>query len=345
MDQNVVAPFQLFQALDNTSGLSTDEDGFLSSGQLYDVPIILLIFLCVAYGAVSLAAIIGNSSVLYFVVRKKRLRSVTNTFIANLATADILIGTFAIPFQFLSALLQRWILPSFMCPFCTFIQIVSVNVSIFTLTAIAADRYLIIANPIDKRVTKVMAKKIITFIWLIALLAASPAGIALQVDFVPDMMGEQLQEFFSNSTKNNLSLTFKPVCDNYGLDPSLWQWYNRFLILIQYILPVSFLIVTYGKIGLRLRNSGKRNCGKNEETGGLHEASSSTSQSQRRGTETRVVMKKGQSISESAENIAASKKKVCHSIRRSMNIIGIEFSFRCSCMNHKVTAVTFILRF
>lgn len=294
MAQNVIAPSQLFEALNNRSILAVDNnDGFLSSGQLYDVPILLLIFLCVAYGAVSLAAVIGNSSVLYFVVRKKRLRSVTNMFIANLATADILIGTFAIPFQFLSALLQRWILPSFMCPFCTFIQIVSVNVSIFTLTAIAADRYLIVANPIDKRVTKVMAKKIITFIWLIALLAASPAGIALQVEFVPDMMGEQLQEFFSNSTKNNLSLTFKPVCDNYGLDPSLWQWYNRFLILIQYIIPVSFLIVTYGKIGLRLRNSGKRNCCKNDETG-LHEASSSTSQSQRRGTETRVVIKKGQ---------------------------------------------------
>lgn len=315
MAQNVITPSQLLKTLANRSILSTaaDDNGFLSSGQLYDVPIILLIFLCVAYGAVSLAAVIGNSSVLYFVVRKKRLRSVTNMFIANLATADILIGTFAIPFQFLSALLQRWILPSFMCPFCTFIQIVSVNVSIFTLTAIAADRYLIVANPIDKRVTKVMAKKIITFIWLIALLAASPAGIALQVDFVPDMMGEQLQEFFSNSTKNNLSLILKPVCDNYGLDSSLWQWYNRFLIFIQYILPVSFLIVTYGKIGLRLRNSGTRSCGKNEETG-LHEASSSTSQSQRRGTETRVVIKKGQSISESAENIASSKRKVHYSI-------------------------------
>lgn len=312
------ASFQVVKASQEDGDLS--EDGLLSSGQLYDVPISLLVLLCIAYGAVSLAAVIGNSSVLYFVVRKKRLRSVTNMFIANLATADILIGSFAIPFQFLSGLLQRWILPNFMCPFCTFIQIVSVNVSIFTLTAIAADRYLIVANPINKRVTKVMARKIIFIIWIIAIVAASPAGMALQVSFVPDMKSNKFEEILANysSSKNdsNLSkLIFKPVCDNYGLDPLLWQWYNRFLILMQYILPVSFLMVTYGKIGLRLRNSGTSSASNRNEELGLHETSSSTSQSQRRGTETRVVIKKGQSISESAENIASSKRKVCYSIR------------------------------
>lgn len=320
--REIASSSQVLKALEDTSGLSMSDDGFLPSGQLYDVPISLLIFLCVAYGAVSLAAIIGNTSVLYFVVRKKRLRSVTNMFIANLATADILIGSFAIPFQFLSALLQRWILPNFMCAFCTFVQIVSVNVSIFTLAAIAADRYLIVANPIDKRVTKVLAKKIITVVWILALIAATPAGIALQVNFVPDiksnpMTSEQWQEFLSNYSselRTNLSIVFKPVCDNYGLDPVLWRWYNRFLILIQYILPVSLLVVTYGRIGLRLRNSVQRGgMTKNEETTtgtGINEASSSTSQSQRRGTETRVVIRKGQSISESAENIASSKRKV-----------------------------------
>lgn len=322
MDHGEIAPSsQVLKTLEDTSGLSTSDDGFLSSGQLYDVPISLLILLCVAYGAVSLAAIIGNTSVLYFVVRKKRLRSVTNMFIANLAIADILIGSFAIPFQFLSALLQRWILPNFMCAFCTFVQIVSVNVSIFTLAAIAADRYLIVANPIDKRVTKVLAKKIITVVWILALVAATPAGIALQVNFVPDiksnpMTSEQWQEFFSgysSELRTNLSIVFKPVCDNYGLDPVLWRWYNRFLILIQYILPVSFLVVTYGRIGLRLRNSGQRGgVTRNEETTatGINEASSSTSQLQQRGTETRIVLKKGQSLSESAENIASSKRKV-----------------------------------
>lgn len=51
-------------------------------------------------------------------------------------------------FQFQAALLQRWNLPEFMCPFCPFVQTVSVNVSVFTLTAIAVDRHRAIINPL-----------------------------------------------------------------------------------------------------------------------------------------------------------------------------------------------------
>jgi leucokinin receptor len=49
--------------------------------------------------------------------------------------------------QFQAALLQRWNLPYFMCPFCPFVQVLSVNVSIFTLTAIAVDRHRAILEP------------------------------------------------------------------------------------------------------------------------------------------------------------------------------------------------------
>lgn len=50
--------------------------------------------------------------------------------------------------QFQAALLQRWDLPDFMCAFCPFVQTVSVNVSVFTLTAIAVDRHRAIINPL-----------------------------------------------------------------------------------------------------------------------------------------------------------------------------------------------------
>lgn len=50
--------------------------------------------------------------------------------------------------QFQAALLQRWILPHFMCAFCPFVQILSVNVSVFTLTAIAIDRHRAILKPL-----------------------------------------------------------------------------------------------------------------------------------------------------------------------------------------------------
>lgn len=49
--------------------------------------------------------------------------------------------------KFQAAALQRWNLPEFMCAFCPYVQLVTVNVSVFTLTAIAVDRHRAIINP------------------------------------------------------------------------------------------------------------------------------------------------------------------------------------------------------
>lgn len=60
---------------------------------------------------------------MYSLQTSRRMKTVANFFIANLAIADIIIGIFTIPFQFQAALLQRWDLPHFLCAFCPFIQV------------------------------------------------------------------------------------------------------------------------------------------------------------------------------------------------------------------------------
>ena len=107
---------------------------------LYDVPTSIVILLSFFYGMISLTALVGNILVIYVVTVARRMRTVTNFYIANLAFADVTIALFAIPFQFHAALLQRWDLPEFMCQFCPTVQLLSVNISIFTLVAISLDR-------------------------------------------------------------------------------------------------------------------------------------------------------------------------------------------------------------
>ncbi|BET01389.1 receptor [Nesidiocoris tenuis] len=114
----------------------------------YDVPVAIIVLLSVLYGTISMVAVVGNFLVMWIVATSRRMQNVTNCFIANLAMADIVIGLFAIPFQFQAALLQRWDLPEFMCPFCPYVQILSVNVSVFTLTAIAVDRHRAVLDPL-----------------------------------------------------------------------------------------------------------------------------------------------------------------------------------------------------
>ncbi|KAG0712748.1 QRFP-like peptide receptor [Chionoecetes opilio] len=91
--------------------------------------------------------------------------------------------------MFQAALLQRWNLPEFMCAFCPFFQTVSVNVSIFTLTAIAVDRYRAIVHPLSAQPSKYRSKVVITFIWLFSVTLAIPNAIALKVTY-PSTTGQ-----------------------------------------------------------------------------------------------------------------------------------------------------------
>ena len=75
---------------------------------LFDIPSSVVALLSVLYGLISLAALVGNSLVIYVVVVSPRMRTVTNYYIANMALADVIIALFAIPFQFQAALLQRY---------------------------------------------------------------------------------------------------------------------------------------------------------------------------------------------------------------------------------------------
>ena len=87
---------------------------FSDGDPLFEFPLSLTIFFISLYVLTSFVAVLGNSLVIYVVIFR-RPRTVTNMYIANLALADIIIGMFAIPFQFQAILLQRWALPPFMC--------------------------------------------------------------------------------------------------------------------------------------------------------------------------------------------------------------------------------------
>lgn len=118
-------------------------------------------------------------------------------------------------------MLQRWNLPEFMCAFCPYVQMVTVNVSVFTLTAIAVDRHRAIINPLRyiaayiwrdymdgrfgiivqitnfqrfvlfnlcrrARPPKYVCKIVITLIWIVSLLFGIPIAISLEVIQVVD---------------------------------------------------------------------------------------------------------------------------------------------------------------
>uniref|UniRef100_A0A8D9ENJ9 Tachykinin-like peptides receptor 99D n=2 Tax=Cacopsylla melanoneura TaxID=428564 RepID=A0A8D9ENJ9_9HEMI len=210
---------------------------------IYKVPTSIIILLSVFYGTISVLAVVGNFLVIWIVATSRRMQNVTNCFIANLALADIVIGLFAIPFQFQAALLQRWNLPSFMCPFCPFVQCLTVTVSVLTLTAIAIDRHRAILNPLSARPSKFRAKICILGIWTLSVILAAPMAKGLGVTMV--------EEYVDPVGRIHL----KPFCQNIGLDTETMTLYRRVLAVVQYAIPLCIISFVYIRMALRLWGS------------------------------------------------------------------------------------------
>ncbi|XP_023161446.1 RYamide receptor [Drosophila hydei] len=210
--------------------------------RLYAAPAEIVALLSIFYGGISILAVIGNTLVIWVVATTRQMRTVTNMYIANLAFADVIIGLFSIPFQFQAALLQRWNLPYFMCGFCPFVQALSVNVSVFTLTAIAIDRHRAIINPLRARPSKFISKFIIGGIWLLALVFAAPFPIAFRVEEITD-------RFRENDVYFNLT---RPFCMNKNLSDEQLKAYRYALVFVQYLVPFCVISFVYIQMAVRL---------------------------------------------------------------------------------------------
>lgn len=97
---------------------------------------------------VCLVGLLGNTLVIYVVVRFSKMQTVTNLYIVNLAVADecFLIG---IPFLLTTMSRQSWPFGNIMCKaYMTTTSINQFTSSIF-LTIMSADRYIAVCHPIS----------------------------------------------------------------------------------------------------------------------------------------------------------------------------------------------------
>ena|SRR6218665_248565 len=82
----------------------------------------------------------GNIIVIWIVLGHKRMRTVTNYFLVNLAVADAMITIFNTSFNFNYILQSNWPFGNVYCKFSQFIAPCTISASVFTFMAIAIDR-------------------------------------------------------------------------------------------------------------------------------------------------------------------------------------------------------------
>lgn len=132
----------------------------------------------IMYSTIMFISITGNGMVCIIVKSSPRMQTVTNYFIVNMATGDLLMAIFCVPSSFISMLiLYYWPFGTFLCGMVNYSQAVSVLVSAYTLVAISIDRYMAILWPLKPRISKRYALIIISVVWLFALLTALPIAI------------------------------------------------------------------------------------------------------------------------------------------------------------------------
>ncbi|NXR28784.1 NK3R protein, partial [Cinclus mexicanus] len=116
----------------------------------------------------------GNLIVIWIILAHKRMRTVTNYFLVNLAFSDASMAAFNTLINFIYALHSEWYFGEAYCRFHNFFPIAAVFASIYSMTAIAVDRYMAIIDPLKPRLSATATKVVIGSIWTLAFLLAFP---------------------------------------------------------------------------------------------------------------------------------------------------------------------------
>ncbi|XP_034286508.1 substance-P receptor-like [Pantherophis guttatus] len=129
-----------------------------------------------AYALVVLVSVVGNLVVMWVVLAHRRMRTVTNYLLVNLAFAEAAMAAFNTLVNFTYAVHNAWYYGRAYCRFQNFFPVAAVFASIYSMTAIAADRYMAIIHPLQPRLSAAATKVVICVIWLLASLLSFPQG-------------------------------------------------------------------------------------------------------------------------------------------------------------------------
>ncbi|XP_032510685.2 trissin receptor [Danaus plexippus] len=217
----------------NASQYSIEDDEFI-----FDRTDVRAIFITL-YTIVFCCCFFGNLLVILVVTLSRRLRSITNFFLANLAVADLCVGVFCV-FQNLTIyLIPSWVFGDFLCKMYQFVHSLSYTASIFILVVICTERYFAIIHPITCKqiLTSTRLRLVIVGVWITS--AAYSAPKFIWVETITNDLGDgRLETICIQHRMKYNSEIFDMV--NFGL---------------LYVTPLCVMTVLYTKIAVGLWQS------------------------------------------------------------------------------------------
>eukprot|EP00079_Xenopus_tropicalis_P025439 XP_012818691.2 PREDICTED: neuromedin-B receptor [Xenopus tropicalis] len=193
------------------------------------------------YLVIIMVGLLGNITLVKIFITNSAMRSVPNIFISSLAAGDLLLLVACVPVDAFRFFFEEWILGEVCCKLIPAIQLTSVGVSVFTLTALSADRYKAIVNPMDIQTSSAVLWTCIkaSAIWIISILLAVPEAVFSEVAHI--------------SESDNVSFTACiPYPQNDEMHPKI---HSVLIFLVYYLIPLTIISIYYYHIARTLIKS------------------------------------------------------------------------------------------
>ncbi|XP_025199202.1 neuropeptide CCHamide-1 receptor-like [Melanaphis sacchari] len=223
----------------SNSTLLVDEYDYSERPETYIVPIL--------FAFIFFVGTVGNGSLVLIFIRHRNMINVPNIYIFSLALGDLLVLLSCIPFTSTVYTVPSWPFGLTICKVSETTKDISIGVTVFTLTALSADRFFAIVDPMRKlhasvggrRATKFTVTVAVT-IWCLAVACAVPAAT-----------NSYVRQFRQNN------VTLFEVCYPYAEE--MGPGYPRLVVVIRflvyYVVPLSAIACFYAMMARHLIHS------------------------------------------------------------------------------------------
>ncbi|XP_042529238.1 neuromedin-B receptor [Dipodomys spectabilis] len=193
------------------------------------------------YLVIVTVGLLGNVVLMKIFITNSAMRSVPNIFISNLAAGDLLLLLTCVPVDASRYFFDEWVFGKVGCKLIPAIQLTSVGVSVFTLTALSADRYRAIVNPMDMQTSGAVLWTCLKAggIWAISVLLAVPEAVFSELARI-------------GSLDNGSFVACIPYPQTDELHPKI---HSVLIFLVYFLIPLAIISIYYYHIAKTLIKS------------------------------------------------------------------------------------------
>ncbi|NXM71688.1 CCR8 protein, partial [Serilophus lunatus] len=188
----------------------------------------------VLYSLLFVTGLMGNVLVLWVLTAFRKIKTMTDVYLLNLAISDLLF-VFSLPFLIQYSIVNQWSFGNAMCKIISSAYFVGFYSSVFFITIMSIDRYLAIVQSVYALKIRTAAYGVVTslVLWVIAILASMPDLIFFQEMHV----GNQLM-----------------CIPRYPNNNHHWKTFSNFEVnVLGWLIPVAVLIFCYHNILKKLQ--------------------------------------------------------------------------------------------